>query len=68
MSIRGGDIVGEHTLYFAGIGERLELTHKAWSRDNFAGERSSRPNGSSTSPGRLLHEGRSGTVKKSVKF
>ncbi|MBP1747747.1 MAG: dapB [Deltaproteobacteria bacterium] len=36
MSIRGGDIVGEHTLYFAGIGERLELTHKAWSRDNFA--------------------------------
>ncbi len=36
MSIRGGDIVGEHTLYFAGVGERLELTHKAWSRDNFA--------------------------------
>jgi 4-hydroxy-tetrahydrodipicolinate reductase len=36
MSIRGGDIVGEHTLCFAGIGERLELTHKAWSRDNFA--------------------------------
>lgn len=36
MSVRGGDIVGEHTLYFAGIGERLELTHKAWSRDNFA--------------------------------
>lgn len=36
MSIRGGDIVGEHTLYFAGIGERLELSHKAWSRDNFA--------------------------------
>jgi len=36
MSIRGGDIVGEHTLFFAGIGERLELTHRAWSRDNFA--------------------------------
>lgn len=36
MSIRGGDIVGEHTLFFSGIGERLELTHRAWSRDNFA--------------------------------
>ena len=36
QSIRGGDIVGEHTVYFAGTGERLELTHKASSRDNFA--------------------------------
>ena len=36
MSIRGGDIVGEHTLFFTGIGERLELTHRAYSRDNFA--------------------------------
>jgi len=36
MSVRGGDIIGEHTLYFTGIGERLELAHKAWSRDNFA--------------------------------
>lgn len=36
MSIRGGDIVGEHTIFFAGIGERLELTHRAYSRDNFA--------------------------------
>jgi 4-hydroxy-tetrahydrodipicolinate reductase len=33
MSIRGGDIVGEHTVYFAGIGERLELTHRAQSRN-----------------------------------
>lgn len=32
MSIRGGDIVGEHTVYFAGTGERLELTHRAQSR------------------------------------
>jgi 4-hydroxy-tetrahydrodipicolinate reductase len=31
-----GDIVGEHTVYFAGAGERLELTHRAHSRDNFA--------------------------------
>jgi 4-hydroxy-tetrahydrodipicolinate reductase len=34
--MRGGDIVGEHTVYFAGIGERIELTHRATSRDTFA--------------------------------
>lgn len=33
---RGGDIAGEHTVMFAGIGERLELTHRAHNRDNFA--------------------------------
>jgi 4-hydroxy-tetrahydrodipicolinate reductase len=36
QTIRGGDIVGEHTVYFAGAGERLEITHRATSRDNFA--------------------------------
>ncbi|HUU41642.1 MAG TPA: 4-hydroxy-tetrahydrodipicolinate reductase [Desulfatiglandales bacterium] len=36
QSIRGGDIVGEHTVTFAGIGERIEITHRAHSRDNFA--------------------------------
>ncbi|MGW8222916.1 MAG: 4-hydroxy-tetrahydrodipicolinate reductase [Syntrophobacteria bacterium] len=36
QTIRGGDIVGEHTVLFAGMGERLELTHRAHSRDNFA--------------------------------
>jgi 4-hydroxy-tetrahydrodipicolinate reductase len=36
QTIRGGDIVGEHTVMFAGIGERLEITHKAHNRDNFA--------------------------------
>jgi len=36
QTIRGGDIVGEHTVYFAGMGERLEITHRASSRDNFA--------------------------------
>ncbi|MBI3604608.1 MAG: 4-hydroxy-tetrahydrodipicolinate reductase [Nitrospirae bacterium] len=36
QSVRAGDIVGEHTAYFAGMGERLEITHKATSRDNFA--------------------------------
>lgn len=36
QTIRAGDIVGEHTVYFAGAGERLEVTHRAHSRDNFA--------------------------------
>ncbi|MEP6822769.1 MAG: 4-hydroxy-tetrahydrodipicolinate reductase [Chthoniobacterales bacterium] len=35
-AIRAGDVVGEHTVTFAGAGERLELTHKASSRDTFA--------------------------------
>jgi 4-hydroxy-tetrahydrodipicolinate reductase len=35
-AVRGGDIVGEHTVYFAGTGERIELTHRASSRDTFA--------------------------------
>ena len=35
-TLRGGDVVGEHTVLFAGIGERLELTHRATSRRNFA--------------------------------
>jgi len=33
--IRAGDIVGEHTVLFGGIGERLEIIHRAHSRDNF---------------------------------
>ncbi len=36
MALRMGDVVGEHTVYFAGPGERVELTHKATSRRNFA--------------------------------
>ena len=35
-SVRGGDIVGEHTVLFAGTGERLEITHRASSRANYA--------------------------------
>lgn len=35
-TVRAGDIVGEHTAFFADIGERLELTHKASSRMTFA--------------------------------
>jgi len=35
-TLRGGDVVGEHTVIFAGAGERVELTHRATSRQNFA--------------------------------
>src|SRR5579872_700742 len=35
-SLRGGDVVGDHTVIFAANGERVELTHKASSRDTFA--------------------------------
>ncbi len=35
-TIRAGDIVGDHTVMFAGLGERVEITHKASSRLNFA--------------------------------
>ncbi|PIE43159.1 MAG: 4-hydroxy-tetrahydrodipicolinate reductase [Gammaproteobacteria bacterium] len=35
-TVRAGDIVGEHTVMFAGLGERLEITHKASSRMTFA--------------------------------
>ena len=36
QTVRAGDIVGEHTVLFGGIGERIELVHKASSRDTFA--------------------------------
>ena len=36
MALRGGDIVGDHTVVFAGFGERLELTHRAQSRECLA--------------------------------
>jgi 4-hydroxy-tetrahydrodipicolinate reductase len=35
-SLRGGDVIGDHTVIFAGDGERVELTHKASNRDIFA--------------------------------
>ncbi|MBL4582668.1 MAG: 4-hydroxy-tetrahydrodipicolinate reductase, partial [Gammaproteobacteria bacterium] len=35
-TIRAGDIVGDHTVTFAGLGERVEITHKASSRMTFA--------------------------------
>lgn len=36
QSIRGGDVVGVHTVYFMGSGERIEVTHQAHSRETFA--------------------------------
>ncbi len=36
QTVRAGDIVGEHTVMFAGPGERIEIAHKAHSRENFA--------------------------------
>ncbi|WP_282755309.1 4-hydroxy-tetrahydrodipicolinate reductase [Desulfuromonas thiophila] len=36
QTVRGGDIVGEHTVYFIGMGERIEISHRAMSRDMFA--------------------------------
>jgi len=35
-SLRGGDVVGEHTVVFATMGERVELTHRCHSRNTFA--------------------------------
>lgn len=36
QAVRGGDVVGVHTVYFMGAGERIEVTHQAHSRENFA--------------------------------
>lgn len=36
QSLRGGDVVGDHTIYFFGPGERIEITHRAHSRETFA--------------------------------
>lgn len=36
FALRGGDVIGEHTVFFFGDGERIELTHKASSREAFA--------------------------------
>jgi 4-hydroxy-tetrahydrodipicolinate reductase len=36
QTIRGGDVIGDHTVYFLGTGDRLEITHRATTRDTFA--------------------------------
>lgn len=50
-TLRAGDIVGDHTVLFAGAGERVEITHKASSRLNFA-------NGALRAAGWLMEKGR----------
>jgi len=36
LALRGGDVIGDHTVHLLGLGERIELTHRATSRDLFA--------------------------------
>lgn len=36
LAVRGGDVIGDHTVHLLGLGERLELTHRATSRELFA--------------------------------
>ncbi|NUQ77823.1 MAG: 4-hydroxy-tetrahydrodipicolinate reductase, partial [Polyangiaceae bacterium] len=36
FAVRGGDVIGDHTVHLLGPGERIELTHRATSRDLFA--------------------------------
>ena len=36
QTVRGGDVVGDHTVHFLGLGERIEITHRASSRETFA--------------------------------
>lgn len=36
QSLRGGDVVGDHTVFYFGVGERIEVTHRAHSRETFA--------------------------------
>ncbi len=36
QTLRGGDVVGDHTVFFLGLGERIEITHRASSRETFA--------------------------------
>jgi 4-hydroxy-tetrahydrodipicolinate reductase len=35
-TVRGGDIIGDHTVLFAGLGERIEISHKSSSRAGYA--------------------------------
>lgn len=57
-ALRGGDVVGDHTVYFFGPGERVEVTHRAHSRENFArGALRAATWLSSRKPGRLYSMG-----------
>ena len=63
QTLRGGDVPGEHTVYFFGMGERVEITHRAGSRDNFAaGAVRAVRWVADKSPGVLRHGGRAGAL------
>ena len=65
QTLRAGDIVGEHTVMFAGKGERIELTHRAHSRDTFAAGRHTRGQvGRRQETRPLRHAGRAGIEVK----
>ena len=51
LALRSGDVVGEHTVVFGTLGERLELTHRAHSRDTFARGPCGPPGSSRPRPG-----------------
>jgi 4-hydroxy-tetrahydrodipicolinate reductase len=36
FAVRGGDVIGDHSVHLLGLGERIELTHRATNRDLFA--------------------------------
>ena len=56
QTIRAGDIVGDHTVMFGGPGERIEITHRAHTRDTFAqGATSGRPMGRDSTTWPLHH-------------
>ena len=63
MSLRSGDVVGEHTVSFGTLGERIELTHRAHNRDTFArGALRAARWIVTRPPGPLLHAGRARTL------
>ena len=66
-ALRGGDVVGDHTVHFSTIGERIELTHRASSRDTFAsGALRAGAMGPRAKAGSLLHARRARAEALSV--
>ena len=55
-AMRGGDIVGDHTVMFAGIGERIEITHRSTSRMALCERAACAPRASSPKPRRGLYD------------
>ena len=53
VALRGGDVIGDHTIHFLGPGERIEITHRATQRDLFA-------RGGALRAARMAHGGSAG--------